>query len=341
VVAWELLTGQVPFEETDTPVAVLYRHVHEPIPSVRTVVPEIDQGIAAWLERMLAKRPEDRYQSADDAWLELEDIVLELLGPRWRREARLIVDDHRRQDRTLTPAEFPAVGPPPMTEDPPAPAPAPVAETVTGPPAQEPEATVAPRRKPVRSYTTILRNARRHRDLGPDDQAAGTTLRRRMWVATIVVAMLAAAAGGVVLAESVGMKKAPRTGTAQAVRQAAQQATTDQATATTKQLAATVQSLAVARNRALTGLLNAKTPTRQATDAAAIEHAYVDAAQKVAPLAATSPAAGKLSATLTSTAAAYGRLAAAARTHNTKAYDHARSDIRSAEHTLQGEVSKL
>ena len=47
IVAWELLTGQVPFEETDTPVAVLYRQVHEPIPSVRTVAPEVDEGIAA------------------------------------------------------------------------------------------------------------------------------------------------------------------------------------------------------------------------------------------------------------------------------------------------------
>ncbi len=92
VVAWELLAGQVPFEETDTPVAVLYRHVHEPVPSVRTVAPDVDEGIADWLARMLAKRPEDRFQSADEAWVELEDVVLELLGPRWRREARLVVD---------------------------------------------------------------------------------------------------------------------------------------------------------------------------------------------------------------------------------------------------------
>ncbi len=93
VVAWELLTGQVPFDETDTPVAVLYRHVHEPVPSVRSVAPDVDEGIADWLEKMLAKRPEDRFQSADEAWVALEDVVLELLGPRWRREARLALDD--------------------------------------------------------------------------------------------------------------------------------------------------------------------------------------------------------------------------------------------------------
>ena len=104
VVAWELLAGQVPFEETDTPVAVLYRHVHEPVPSVRTVAPDVDEGIASWLERMLAKRPEDRFQSADAAWIELEDVVLELAGPRWRREARLVVDEDAQRDEALTDA---------------------------------------------------------------------------------------------------------------------------------------------------------------------------------------------------------------------------------------------
>ena len=57
VVAWELFAGQVPFEETDTPVAVLYRHVHEPIPSVRTVAPDVDEGIAAWLDRCWPSGP--------------------------------------------------------------------------------------------------------------------------------------------------------------------------------------------------------------------------------------------------------------------------------------------
>ena len=87
IVAWELLIGRVPFEEKDTPVAVLYRHVHEPIPPVRSVSPDVDPRIEAWLERMLAKDPADRYPRAEVAWEELEDVVLELLGPRWRRDA--------------------------------------------------------------------------------------------------------------------------------------------------------------------------------------------------------------------------------------------------------------
>src|SRR6201996_490977 len=120
VVAWELLAGQVPFEETDTPVAVLYRHVHEEVPSVRTVAPDVDEGIAHWLEKMLAKRPEDRFQSADAAWMELEDVILELLGPRWRREARLATEDASpRARRTLTPAPFDTADRPPEAPSPP------------------------------------------------------------------------------------------------------------------------------------------------------------------------------------------------------------------------------
>ena len=158
VVAWELLTGSVPFEENDTPVAVLYRHVHEPVPSVRTVEPSVDEGVAAWLARMLAKRPEERFQSADAAWVELEDVILDLLGPRWRRQARLALEPGVRDEGTLTPAEFRRAGlPAPSAGGGP-----PVAPTVTGtrpPPAPIPcphppplrprppgAATVAPRR---------------------------------------------------------------------------------------------------------------------------------------------------------------------------------------------------
>jgi tRNA A-37 threonylcarbamoyl transferase component Bud32 len=354
IVAWELLTGQVPFEETDTPVAVLYRHVHEPVPSVRTVAPDVDPDIADWLARMLEKRPEDRYQSADDAWVDLEDIVLELLGPRWRREARLVVDQGtRREDATLTPAEFEAVQAPetPADEPPSAPVPPPVgadprepsAETVTGPGAAEPEATVAPRRRAERSHTTLLRIARRHRDPGPGEQSATpATLRRRLAVTGIVAAMVAAAAAGVVLAGSGNKAKPlpPGNGFTQATVRAAQHAQAVE-TATRKSLAKIVGTLAVARTRALTGLINAKTPSQQASDASAVEKAYVSAAKQVAPLVSTSSTAAQLASTLTDTAAAYGRLAAAAKAHNASRYNRARAAIRQAERKLQGEVGQL
>jgi serine/threonine protein kinase len=106
VIAWEMLAGKVPFEEADTPMAVLYRHVHEPVPPIRAAAPDIDPRLAGWVERMLAKAPEDRFPSADAAWEALEDLLLELLGPRWRREARLVDGGEGAPGRPLTPATF-------------------------------------------------------------------------------------------------------------------------------------------------------------------------------------------------------------------------------------------
>src|SRR4051794_1472951 len=48
----------------------------------------LDPGLGAWAERM-RRTGGASFESAAEAWDELEDIVFALLGPRWRREARL------------------------------------------------------------------------------------------------------------------------------------------------------------------------------------------------------------------------------------------------------------
>ncbi len=87
--AFEMYTGRVPFHDTEAPMAILLRHVNEQIPAVKSVDPSIDQDVSDWIERMLVKDPTKRTQSANDAWDEFEEIIIGLLGPRWRREARL------------------------------------------------------------------------------------------------------------------------------------------------------------------------------------------------------------------------------------------------------------
>jgi protein kinase-like protein len=103
VIAWEMLAGKVPFEETDTAMAVLYRQVNEPPPPLGS---EVDPRLAAWVERMLAKAPADRFPSADAAWEALEDVVIDLLGPRWRREGRLMDRGTTSAAAPLGPATF-------------------------------------------------------------------------------------------------------------------------------------------------------------------------------------------------------------------------------------------
>jgi serine/threonine-protein kinase len=90
VIAYELLVGQVPFPETGSQVSVLLKHVQELPPPPRALRPELDPELAGWLLWMLAKSPAERPANAEAAWLALEDIVLRILGARWREEAPLV-----------------------------------------------------------------------------------------------------------------------------------------------------------------------------------------------------------------------------------------------------------
>ena len=78
-----------PFHDTDAPMAILMRHVNEPIPPAIDVKPDADPQMSDWIERLLVKDAERAAASPTAAWEELEEIVISELGPRWRREARL------------------------------------------------------------------------------------------------------------------------------------------------------------------------------------------------------------------------------------------------------------
>src|SRR6201991_2208506 len=107
--AFELFTGNVPFHDSDAPMAILLRPVNEPIAPVKSIVPEVDQRISDWIEALLVKEPEKRTQNAQDAWDDFEEVLLHLLGPRWRREARLVErapSDESDGSKPLTPAPF-------------------------------------------------------------------------------------------------------------------------------------------------------------------------------------------------------------------------------------------
>ena len=93
VIAYELLCGQVPFHDTDTPMAILLRQVNDPIPSPLSVKPDLDPRLADWLQKLLEKAPEDRISNAQEAWDQLEEIIISICGARWRREARVVQRD--------------------------------------------------------------------------------------------------------------------------------------------------------------------------------------------------------------------------------------------------------
>ncbi len=65
VVAYELLTGRVPYS-AETPLAVLLAHLHKPLPLPRLVNPALPAEVEEVLLKGLAKAPADRYPTASE-----------------------------------------------------------------------------------------------------------------------------------------------------------------------------------------------------------------------------------------------------------------------------------
>ncbi len=65
VVLFEMLTAGPPFTG-DTPVAIAYKHVQEPVPSARKYNADVPDSLESVTLRSLTKSPDDRYSSAED-----------------------------------------------------------------------------------------------------------------------------------------------------------------------------------------------------------------------------------------------------------------------------------
>ncbi len=106
IMAYELVVGHPPFRDESAPI-ILFRHVNDPVPPAHEVSPDVSPALSDWIARLLAKAPADRPQTASDAWNLLEDIIIDGLGPRWRRDARLTNQvSPTNHPRPLTPAPF-------------------------------------------------------------------------------------------------------------------------------------------------------------------------------------------------------------------------------------------
>ena len=63
VVLYELVTGRVPYE-AETPLAVLLQHVNAPLPMPRQIRPDLPEALERVILKAMAKKPEERFQSA-------------------------------------------------------------------------------------------------------------------------------------------------------------------------------------------------------------------------------------------------------------------------------------
>ncbi|MBO0792103.1 MAG: protein kinase [Ktedonobacteraceae bacterium] len=95
-VLFEMLTARRPFEG-ETAIDIVLKHKREKVPSICRLRPELPEEMDLFMQRALAKLPDQRYATPPDfiaALEQLQGIIQEMPRPerdRWPREARLIV----------------------------------------------------------------------------------------------------------------------------------------------------------------------------------------------------------------------------------------------------------
>ena len=76
VMLYEMAVGRVPFD-AETPIAVIFKHISDPLPIPRDINPELPESVERVILKSLAKQPEDRYTTAGEMVRALDDSRLE------------------------------------------------------------------------------------------------------------------------------------------------------------------------------------------------------------------------------------------------------------------------
>ena len=74
VMLYYLLSARLPFT-SDQIGQLIKRHRYDPVPDIQTIVPSIPESVSPILEKCLAKRPDDRYQSAEALAADLQQLI--------------------------------------------------------------------------------------------------------------------------------------------------------------------------------------------------------------------------------------------------------------------------
>jgi serine/threonine protein kinase len=75
IVLYELVTGRKPYT-ADTPMAVVFKHVNDPLPLPSKITPDLSGAVEKVILKALAKKPEDRYTDMDAFATALENLLL-------------------------------------------------------------------------------------------------------------------------------------------------------------------------------------------------------------------------------------------------------------------------
>jgi formylglycine-generating enzyme required for sulfatase activity/tRNA A-37 threonylcarbamoyl transferase component Bud32 len=101
VIFYELVTGRVPYN-AETPVAVIFKHISDPLPPAQELNPALPEPVQRALLKSLAKRPEDRYATGGELVRALQTAI--------PAEAQEAIPAH--EVLPLAPTLVPGVSPP-------------------------------------------------------------------------------------------------------------------------------------------------------------------------------------------------------------------------------------
>ncbi|KFI65652.1 non-specific serine/threonine protein kinase [Bifidobacterium cuniculi] len=77
IMAWEMLTGRLPFQ-ADNPTTIIYKHVHENVPSLSSVCPGIDPRVSRFVSDLTARDIHGRPGNAQAALEQLRQLMASL-----------------------------------------------------------------------------------------------------------------------------------------------------------------------------------------------------------------------------------------------------------------------
>ncbi|WP_024627836.1 Stk1 family PASTA domain-containing Ser/Thr kinase [Bifidobacterium sp. A11] len=205
IIAYEMLTGTVPFA-SDNPVTIVFKHVHEDVPSLARVCPGIDPSVAALVSAMTDRSPENRPDDAGKALESLRKVVkgldrqaLDYVLPAASEQPASAIAGTSEQE-TTAPSDDEAAATGPENSD--------TVPSVPAPP--ETDADAATRRyrlndvdTPSRAETTTVLQPQNPTALSADAktvqegaEAAQPKHRHRGLIITLVVLLVLALAGG-------------------------------------------------------------------------------------------------------------------------------------------------
>ncbi|MBT1165001.1 Stk1 family PASTA domain-containing Ser/Thr kinase [Bifidobacterium felsineum] len=99
IMAWEMLAGKVPFD-SDNPVTLVFKHVHEDVPSLTTVCPGINPAVAAFISHLTARSVDARPKDGFEAASELRQLGARLPLDAWQYRLHAEPTNVNRNDAT-------------------------------------------------------------------------------------------------------------------------------------------------------------------------------------------------------------------------------------------------